>query len=413
MKRRIIINATNLGKYIDGIGVYVLNILQELAEVDSDRHCIIYVNRACIDHIKDIRFPERCELRWVSGFVSPDHGFNGHFLRLLYSNYLGIKHWRSVIFIASQLEAILFRRNQIITIHDIIPLLFGNLHKKQYYYFKYILKLVLRRTRWVITPSYHTKELLEERYGISESKIHVIHNGVRTSAPSRAQESSERDDGNFILFSGRIVPMKNLAGVLRAFSLIKDKVPHKVVVIGHGRRKRWMHAASKLLDKYAVDPGRVEFKGYVSQEEKESLLSRASVLVFPSLYEGFGLPPLEGMAHGCPVVVSDVSSLPEVCADAGEYVDPTDDKSIAAGMYRLLTDHELRKKLVAKGLIRAQQFRWKDSAHKHFRLFDEALLVERGFMDFHTLQWRLLALGQTHPVLGFVLSSLLRHHHIR
>ncbi len=385
MNSQIIINATNLGRYIDGIGVYALNLLRELSHLDSDHHFVIYVNRSCVEHLKEIQFPDNCELRWVSGVVSPDHGFKGHLLRLLYANYLGLKHRSSVVFIASQLEAMLFRRNQIIMVHDIIPLLFGKLHRKQYYYFKYILKHVLRRARWVITPSHHTKELLVEWYGIDESKVDVIHNGVRDLLFDKTQQRSEKGDGNFILFSGRMVPMKNLAGMLRAFSLIKDKVPHRVVITGHDRR-RSSDARNASLVGHSFAQGRVEFKGHVSAIEMDDLLNHASVLVFPSFYEGFGLPPLEGMAHGCPVVVSNVSSLPEVCGDAAEYVDPSNVQSIAEGMYRVLTNSSVRRQLIEKGLERSKLFSWRESARQHLEVFDHAIDTAGTARPIHSVQ---------------------------
>jgi glycosyltransferase involved in cell wall biosynthesis len=373
MNSTMVINATNLGRYLDGIGVYAVNLLRELSQLDSNHHFIIYLNRSCAEHVREIQFPDNCELRWVSSVVSPDHGFKGHFLRLLYSNYLGLRHRISVIFVVSQLEAILFRRNQIITVHDIIPLLFGKFHKKQYFYFKYILKHVLHRTRWVIAPSHHTKELLVESYGINASKVHVIHNGVRDSSRDDSQDSSTRPDGEFILFSGRMVPMKNLAGVLDAFNLIKDKIPHRVVITGYDRKHSSSEASTAVPSNRASGRDRVEFKGHVSSGAMEQLMNEASLLVFPSFYEGFGLPPLEGMAHGCPVVVSNVSSLPEVCGDAAEYVDPKDIHSIADGMYKVLTEGSLRRSLIKKGLERAKGFSWEKSAKEHLEIFDGAI----------------------------------------
>jgi glycosyltransferase involved in cell wall biosynthesis len=386
MNSAIVINATNIGRYIDGIGVYTLNLLRELSQLGGHHRFIVYLNRSCASQVEEIQFPDLWEIHWVSSLMSPDHGFKGHFIRLLFSNYLGIKHRHSVLWVTSQLEAILMRKNQIITVHDIIPLLFPKLHKKQCFYFKYILKHVLHRTRWVITPSHHTKELLVERYGIDESKVHVIHNGVRDSSRDDLQDSPTRPDGEFILFSGRMVPMKNLAGVLDAFNLIKDKVPHRVVITGHNRKHSSSDASTDVPSNPALGGDRVEFKGHISSGAMEQLMNEASLLVFPSFYEGFGLPPLEGMAHGCPVVVSNVSSLPEVCGDAAEYVDPKDIHSIADGMYRVLTEGSLRRSMIKKGLERAKGFSWEKSAKEHLAVFDDAIDVARPPMPIYGLQ---------------------------
>jgi len=371
MTEPIVINATNIGKFIDGLGVYTLNLLREIARMETPLRFIMYVNTRCREHLTGITFPSHCQLRWVSHLVSPDYGFPGHLLRLFYSNYLSFKHRRSLTFVASQLEAMFFRSNQIITIHDLIPLLFRKSHKKQYYYYKYLLPLVLKRARAVVAPSLHTKKMLMAAYGLEENTIHVIHNGVRGSFHTMVVQ--HRHDEPYILFTGRLVGMKNFEGLLRAFSLIKDHVPHKLVITGHGTRRMKRKLQHLRLHDCHIEEGRVVYKGHVSSMEMEELYRRASLLVFPSFYEGFGLPPLEGMAHGVPVIVSHVSSLPEVCADAALYVDPYDITSIAQAMYRMLTDAHLRQLLIVKGVERAQQFRWEESAKKHIELFNGAL----------------------------------------
>ena len=104
-----------------------------------------------------------------------------------------------------------------------------------------------------------------------------------------------------------------------------------------------------------------------------TLYRNALLLVFPSLYEGFGLPPLEAMACGCPAVVSNVASLPEVCGEAAYYVDPYDIDSIAAGIYRVAKDDQLRKDLIERGLERAKLFTWEKSAKEHIKIFEELL----------------------------------------
>jgi glycosyltransferase involved in cell wall biosynthesis len=111
----------------------------------------------------------------------------------------------------------------------------------------------------------------------------------------------------------------------------------------------------------------------VSEEEKTALYRNASLLVFPSLQEGFGLPPLEAMLHGCPVVASSASCIPEVCSDAAHYIDPGDVDSIAEGMYQVATNEALRNDLIARGLQRARMFSWKTSAEGHVRLFRSLL----------------------------------------
>ncbi len=371
----VIVNATNLGKFLDGIGIYTLNLLRELSHLNTSVRFVIYVNRTCEEHLEEVHFSSHCTLRWVSGHLSPDHRFKGHLLRLLYANYLALKHRGELIFATSQLEAILFKSNQIITIHDVIPLLFKKCHKKQYYYYRYILPRVLRNARGVVTPSYHTRALLIQHYSLDPGQVHAIHNGVHEKFLETVV-GEQKDNERFILFTGRIVRMKNITGMLRAFALIKDIVPHKLVIVGHGRHELKKEFDAARLSNYDVDRSRVEFKGHVSFDEMVILLNRASALVFPTFYEGFGLPPLEGMACGCPVVVSDVASLPEVCGDAAVYVNPYDEQSIANGINTILNDSVLRENLISKGRERAKCFSWKESAQSHLSLFIGVLQTE-------------------------------------
>jgi hypothetical protein len=116
------------------------------------------------------------------------------------------------------------------------------------------------------------------------------------------------------------------------------------------------------------------------------------------------------MAHGCPVVVSNVSSLPEVCGDAAEYVDPTDVQSIANGMLKLLTDGDLRKQLVAKGLRQAKQFQWRRIARQHINIFEDAMLAQRPVLDESSYKWRLAGALHANSFLGVLVSSIFKLH---
>ena len=178
----------------------------------------------------------------------------------------------------------------------------------------------------------------------------------------RVRERFQLHD-EFVLYAGNVKPHKNLERLIQAFHLVRGRgLDHlKLVLIGdeisrYASLRRAVH--QHQLHKY------VRFLGYLPEETLAIMYRLAGLFVFPSLYEGFGLPPLEAMASGTPVVTSNVSSLPEVVDDAAVLVDPYDPGAIADGMYRVLTDEQLRRSLRRKGLARARQFSWEHSVSR-------------------------------------------------
>jgi glycosyltransferase involved in cell wall biosynthesis len=164
----------------------------------------------------------------------------------------------------------------------------------------------------------------------------------------------------FILYVGNLEPRKNLPILVRAFARVaRAGLPHALVLAG---ARGWMAAEIFSTIKELDLVSRVHFPGYVPQQDLASLYSAASLFVYPSLYEGFGLPVLEALACGVPVITSNVSSMPQVAGDAGILVEPSDVDALADAMKRVLTDQGLRATLVAKGLARARSFSWERTA---------------------------------------------------
>src|SRR4029077_6029647 len=174
----------------------------------------------------------------------------------------------------------------------------------------------------------------------------------------------------FVLYAGNVKPHKNLERLIEAFNLVRKRgLEHlKLVLIGDEISR--YAALRRAVHKHQLHPY-VRFLGYLPEETLAVMYRLAGVFVFPSLYEGFGLPPLEAMASGTPVVTSNVSSLPEVAGDAAVLVDPYDPQAIADGIYRVLTDEQLRRDMVHKGIARAGQFSWEQSARRVRQIYGE------------------------------------------
>lgn len=176
----------------------------------------------------------------------------------------------------------------------------------------------------------------------------------------------------YILFVGNIEPRKNLVRVLQAFDLLKKEqgIPHKLVLAGgQGWKNEKIHATVDGLS--CADD--IIFTGYVSNGEKNALYQYAQAFVFPSLYEGFGIPPLEAMHFGCPVVCSNAASLPEVCGDAAAMVDAYQVESIAAGLWDVISDEDYRNSLIQKGYDQEKSFSWEESTKQLTQLCQDIL----------------------------------------
>lgn len=229
----------------------------------------------------------------------------------------------------------------------------------------------LQRAAAVLVPSASTRDDLLEAHPVDPAKVHTIALGVDVDALAPAHpEAVEaiRDrfgiDGPYALFVGGVDPRKNLERLVRAFGRLD---PGSQLVIAGGD-VRWNPEAGRRFDAFlaTLEPSasaRIVRTGWVSERDKVALLSGATFLAFPSLYEGFGFPVLEAFAAGVPVLTSTVSSLPEVAGDAAVLVDPHDEDAIAAGLAELFGDPDLRGVLSAAGLVRAASFTWERCAH--------------------------------------------------
>jgi glycosyltransferase involved in cell wall biosynthesis len=161
--------------------------------------------------------------------------------------------------------------------------------------------------------------------------------------------------------------MKNVSGILRAFAAIRGRIPHKLVLVG--KLHPWAPNELALIDELGIGDSVVHL-GYVPDEDVPLFYNLADVFVFPSLFEGFGIPILEAMASGCPVVTSTAGACPEVAGDAALLVDPNDVGAIAHAIQRLATDAGLRETMRARGLARVRRFSWEDAADQSVRVLE-------------------------------------------
>ena len=226
------------------------------------------------------------------------------------------------------------------------------------------LKLMLRDLRWrgarLATLSRWTREQVVRRAGIPPEGITVIPPGLEASfAPGPVDAAVPGRYGlpeAYFLYLGQWKPNKNLARLIAAYAQLRQAGPAPTLVIGGKPDPRFGPALEAAAQ--ACPPGSVLFPGFIDEADLPALYRAATAFVFPSLDEGFGLPPLEAMACGCPVIASNAASLPEAVGDAALMVNPLDEAGLTAAMYRVANESSLRKQLVAKGLAHAARFTW-------------------------------------------------------
>ena len=254
------------------------------------------------------------------------------------------------------------------TVHDLIPLLFPRWQTtRRVLYFKYFLKYRFRFVDRFIAVSNTTKQDLIDLFEIPEDKIDVVYEGV--SEQFRPIEKKRKD---FILTVGTLEPRKNFKRIIEAYISLRteEKISDKLIIVG---KKGW------LFDDILTIPGAFQddiiFKGYVSEDELIRLFQLARFFIYPSMYEGFGLPILEAMACGCPVITSNTSSMPEVAGDAASLVDPYRIEEIKNAMYTLTNDAGLCTKMSAEGIRRASKFSWQRAAEQTSQVYEEVLAL--------------------------------------
>ena len=285
-----------------------------------------------------------------------------------------------VLFVPAHVLPLIHPRRSMVTVHDLGYLAYPEAHKTgDRRYLDWSTRWNARRAKIVIADSAATRMDLMRAYGVDGSKIRVIYLGRdETLAPVRDDRmlaevrARYAIAARYVLYVGTLQPRKNLARVIEAFARAAAAPAFAGIQLVLAGKKGWLYDDLFAQVERMGLASRVIFPGYIDDADLPALLSGALAFVFPSLYEGFGIPVLEAGACGVPVITSNTSSLPEVAGDAALLVDPHDVDAIAEAMNRLVTDEALRAELSRRGLANVQRFSWEKCAWETLAVLREA-----------------------------------------
>ena len=361
-----------MDRNLGGIGTYTKNLVNNFNKIDKkNEYHLIHHTTVSIDIyknnkeilIKSFSLPKGAGLSWR--FINAP-------LKLRFIKELNLVH--DPYGIGPLSFKMPFKK--VMTIHDLTPTLFPHtFNLAPVLLHKLLLPRTLKTADKIIADSNSTKKDLMNHFNIPEEKIRVIllaaDEKFKPLSNKEIKEAKQKYSLNFpfILYVGTLEPRKNIPSLIKAvYKLKKKNLQYKLVIAG---KKGWKYKEIfETINKLNLQND-VVFTGYVSDEDLPALYNAADMFVYPSIYEGFGLPPLEAMACGTPVITSNTSSLPEVVGDAGIMIDPPDVDGLADAMHKVLTDGGLRADMTKKGLERAKIFSWEKCARETLEVYEE------------------------------------------
>lgn len=371
--KRIGIDFHVSGGIYQGVRTYLMNLIEAMLKVENELTYFVYTKNA-----KELT-------RWENGnskvILKELPSSSGRFNLLIGFPVCAIRDGLS-LFHSQYVLPVFLPCKSILTVHDILfeshPEFFPEFHRRL---LKFFIPFSAKRVNRIISVSEFTKKQIIKYYSIPEEKITVIYEGVSDKFVPMGDKdlifSVLKRYGikkKYILFVGRIEPRKNITGLLKAFDYIKKRGHNNLCLVIVGNQDK-IFQEKELFDKIKemqLDSD-IVFTGGVSENDLTILYNGAEVLVYPAFAEGFGLPVLEAMACGTPVITSNTTSLPEVAGEAAIFVNPYSYEEIGESLNRLLSNQGLRKELSAKGLERARKFSWENAAKNTIEVYKKGL----------------------------------------
>ncbi len=363
---KIAIDIRTAGGEKAGKGWFTFHITQNLLKLDRENEYILYVK----EKIAGFEEFKNAELKQIKG-----SGFFWH--RNVAKD---AKKEKVDLFFAPSsyiIPALLPKSiKTILTIHDLVAFLFPGTHnRKANLIERLFIKKALKKADHIITVSQNTKKDVQEKFKFYKNPISTIYNAADETYKPVAKEKltnfikKTNLPKHFFVAVGTLIPRKNYPNLIKALALLHKTHPgYQLMIVGG---KGWQEQEIHDLITQNYLSKKVHLLGYLSTTAIRNLYNLAKALVFPSFYEGFGIPPLEAMKSGCPVITSYTSSIPEVVGDAALLINPESPEEIATAMKKLIENEELAESLRNKGLAQAQKFSWQQSAEKLLEIIED------------------------------------------
>mgnify|MGYP001619691554 CR=1 FL=1 len=367
---RIGIDCRMYSSKFTGIGRYVFELVRNLATIDTKNEYVLFFNEP---EYTNFKLPNK---RFTKINASAKHYSLAEqtlFLRKLYQAKLDLMHFTHFN------APILYKKKSIVTIHDLTLSFFpGNKMRSPFHRaaYKLVLKSSTRNASKIICVSNYTARDLQKMLGLSGEKIHVIYEGVdedfkaNTSETALAQTKKKFNITKpYILYTGVWRSHKNLVSLIKAFEILKEKYQEEMQLVITGREDPLYPEVQRTAKESGYEED-IHFTGMVEEKDLINLYSAAHVYTLPSLYEGFGLSPLEAMKCGVPVVVAKTSCLPEICGEENAlFFDPYDPSDIAEKLHTACVNNDVRKKLIANGTEHVKKFSWETMAKETLEVY--------------------------------------------
>lgn len=352
-------SGTSTGRYID-------RLIEYLHKLEPGYQIVVLTKRYRLDYLRGIAPGfEIIETPYKEFTFGEQLGFRAQLVKLQ----------PDLVHFAMVQQPVFYRGKVVTTMHDLTTIRFKNPSKNQIIFttkqqvYKFVNRVVARKSAAIITPTQFVKDDVAKFTKVNPNKIIVIHEAADTiQEPSKPIENLK--GAEFIVYVGRPQPHKNLRRLIDAFALLKKSHPNlKLALAGkndelYSRHEQYVHRQG-IKD--------VVFTGFVSEGELRWLYEKCQAYIFPSLSEGFGLPGLEAMAHGAPVISSNATCLPEIYQDAAYYFDPTNIEAIANAIDNVLIDKSLRADLIKKGHEQVKKYSWRCMAEQTLAVYEQVL----------------------------------------